>query len=311
MTQPASSELRARVRAGSGSSPIQHIVLLVQENRSFDNLFATFPGADGTTTGRLKNKTVDLRVARLKEKCDFGHLYNAYRHDYDGGKMNGFYDESGDSAVPGCSAKAGKGPYQYVDPNDIAPYWEIARQYVLADHLFQTQGSGSFTAHQDLIRGGTTFDQYEKDSLVDVPDRAPWGCDAPPYTITTYLLASSHPKYRYHQGPFPCTDAFPSQGQYYKTLRDLLDANDESWKYYVPALARHASGNLWNAFDVIAPVRDGNEWAANVISPQTKIFSDIKRGRLRGDVLGDTGSQRLRSSDRRFECRPLMGRERR
>ncbi len=139
--------------------------------------------------------------------------------------MNGFYLENGDySRNPACPQKAGRGPYQYVNPKQIAPYWDMAKQYVLADHLFQTQGSGSFTAHQDLIRGGTTFDEYLTESFVDVPDRSPWGCDAPPYTVTTYLLAQqTHPKYRYHKGPFPCSDAFPYGGAYYRTLRDLLE----------------------------------------------------------------------------------------
>ena len=254
----------------------------MQENRSFDNLFATFPGADGATTGQYKNTTIPLRVAKLGEQCDFGHLYNAYRRDYDGGKMNGFYDESGDAgAATGCPKKADKLPYQYVDPQQIAPYWQIAEQYVLADHLFQTQGSGSFSAHQDLIRGGTTFDRYQTESFVDVPDHAPWGCDAPQYTVTTYLLAgTSHPKYKYHQGPFPCSSDFGSSSASYRTLRDLLDAQRISWKYYVPPLTAHNSGNLWNAFDMIAPVRYGNEWTTNVISPETNIFSDIRHGRL-------------------------------
>ena len=272
----------ALVRHASGSTPIQHIVLLVQENRSFDNFFATFPGADGTTTGQLKNKTIPLHVAKLNSKCSYGHLYPGYRRDYNGGKMNGFYLEGGDTGnAKGCPVKAGKGPYQYVNPKAIAPYWQIAQQYVLADHMFQTQGSGSFTAHQDLIRGGTTFDEYQTESFVDVPDHAPWGCDAPEYTVTTYLLAqTSHPKYKYHQGPFPCSSDFASSASYYRTLRDLLDAQNVSWKYYVPALTEHNSGNLWNAFDVIAPVRYGNEWTTNVVSPEKKILADVKHGQL-------------------------------
>jgi phospholipase C len=279
---PPDAAANGRIRTASGSTPIQHIVLLVQENRSFDNLFATFPGADGTMTGQLKNKTIRLHMAKLNSKCSYGHLYPGFRRDYNGGKMNGFWDEGGDTGnAEGCPVKAGKGPYQYVNPGDVAPYWQIAKQYVLADHMFQTQGSGSFTAHQDLIRGGTTFDQYQTESFVDVPDHAPWGCDAPQYTVTTYLLAgTSHPKYKYHQGPFPCTNIFASSGANYRTLRDLLDAQSVSWKYYVPPLTQHNSGNLWNAFDVIAPVRYGSEWTTNVASPETKIFSDIKNQRL-------------------------------
>ena len=77
-----------------------------------------------------------------------------------------------------CPGTAGKRPYQYVNPKQIAPYWDIAKQYVLADQMFQTQGSGSFTAHQDLIRGGTTIDQAQTESLIDYPTTHPWGCDA-------------------------------------------------------------------------------------------------------------------------------------
>ena len=61
--------------------------------------------------------------------------------------MNGF------DTVP-IGSTPGTYVYQYVDPAQIRPYWDMAKQYVLADHFFQTQGSGSFTAHQDLIARG-------------------------------------------------------------------------------------------------------------------------------------------------------------
>ena len=54
---------------------------------------------------------------------------------------------------------------QYVDPAQIVPYWDLARQYVLADHMFQTEGSGSYTAHQDLIAGGTNIDPSTRPSI--------------------------------------------------------------------------------------------------------------------------------------------------
>ena len=64
--------------------------------------------------------------------------------------MDGF-DTIGFGAS-GQNGPAGTYPYRYIDPAQIAPYWTMAKQYVLADHMFQTQGSGSFTGHQDLIR---------------------------------------------------------------------------------------------------------------------------------------------------------------
>ena len=72
-------------------------------------------------------------------RYDLGHWYQAYVGDYNNGKMNGFDLEGGGKG----QGPAGKDPYQYVDPEQIKPYWDIAQQYALADHLFQTQGSGS------------------------------------------------------------------------------------------------------------------------------------------------------------------------
>ena len=158
----------------SGSGYISHIVIMVQENRSFDDLFATFPGADGATQGKMKPpgggkvQTVQLKKVPLVEKCDFGHRYQGFKADYDKGKMDGFGLQGGGK----CGGKVGPLPYQYVDPNDIIPYWFIAQNYVLGDEMFQTQGSGSFSAHQDLIRGGTTYDAALTKSLVDYPSQS-------------------------------------------------------------------------------------------------------------------------------------------
>ncbi len=274
MTPP---QLDAARRHGS-SGLIKHVVIMIQENRSFNDFFATFPGADGTTHGMMGKKRIRLKKVSLLWPCDLGHSRNGYLEDYDNGKMDGFYLEGG-GAGSQCTAKAGKKPYQYVDPEQIGPYWDIAEQYVLADHMFQTQGSGSFTAHQDLIRGGTTFDQGLDEALVDFPTAAPWGCDAPPKTKTSYLLwTGSGIQGEHNKGPFPCTNKFPGSGSYYKTLADELDAASITWKYYTPSLS--AQGSLWNAFDMIAEVRYGSEWGAKVVWPETKIFNDITNSAL-------------------------------
>jgi phospholipase C len=269
------------------SSPnlIQHVVVIVQENRSFDSLFATFPGADGTRWGHMEGRgPVKLREKNLAEKCDFGHSFQGFKRDYNGGKMNGFNLE-GDSHRPGCPTHAGILPYQFVNPSQIVPYWYMAAQYVLADRMFQTQGSDSYSAHQDLIRGGTMIDRSQTKSLIDSPTGLPWGCDAPPGT-TTPLLVWIDDKLERETGPLPCTNKFPSLGSYYTTMRDLLDAKSVSWKYYSPRVGSPGNpgqGGYWNAFDTIAAVRYGPEWGTNV--PQAphyekQIFYDISGGTL-------------------------------
>ncbi|MGA2758999.1 MAG: alkaline phosphatase family protein [Candidatus Cybelea sp.] len=251
---------------------IRHVVILIQENRSFDNLFATYPGADGTRYGMVKTGSKEVRVAlkpvALDGVCDFGHGYGNYLTDYDHGAMDGFSLTGGGKKCPGS---AGEKPYQYVRPSQIQPYWTIADQYVLADHVFATQGSGSFTAHQDLIAGATTIDAMKTEALVDFPTHMPWGCDAPAGTVTSLLIAGSPPKYESDAGPFPCLK--------YRTIRDLLDAKSVTWKYYSPP-EPHGTGALWDAFDAIKAVREGPEWHTNVTHQPTVIFSDISGGTL-------------------------------
>ncbi len=273
-------------------SPIQHVVVVVQENRSFDNLFATFPGANGATRGKMKVKQgngyvdqwVDLQPHTLLMPTDIAHCHSAFRTAYDSGKMDGF------NLVPRgvCNSQgqsAGTLVYQYVRKSDIAQYWDIAERYVLADAMFQTQGSGSFTAHQDLIRGSTAIDSTH--SIIDNPTLMPWGCDAPEQTVTSLLTING--KYLKNQGPFPCSNKFPGS---YQTLRDLLDAKSVTWKYYSPCFGawnknncdkgcpHTCAGALLNAFDVIDPVRHGSEWGTNVSMPETNFFDDVTGGTL-------------------------------
>src|SRR5579863_1748088 len=249
------------MRNSQSSKYISHVVIVVQENRSFDNLFATFPGADGTTEGLLNNGNyVALKQRNLESELVLDNSWKAFQVDYDGGKMDGFNLVWVNEHPCTCA-------YQYVKPAQIKPYWTMAQQYVLGDHMFPTQASGSFTAHQDLIRGGTELSSSE--TLIDFPSDGPWGCDAPA-GVTTSLLTSSQ-QYLAGAGPYPCLT--------YETLRDLLDANHFTWKYYTPTLVTHG-GDLWNAFDAISQVRYGSEWTTNVSSPETNIFTDISNNEL-------------------------------
>jgi phospholipase C len=251
---------------------IKHVVILIQENRSFDNLFATYPGADGTTYGILHDgKKFYLTKGPLPYK-EIDHLRCAYLTEYDGGKMDGF-DQINYSS--GCTGPpAGTYPLRYVNPSQIQPYWSMAKNYALADHMFQTQGSGSFTAHQELIAGGTVISPTK--SLIDLPSYGPWGCDAPTPgpghpggTVTSYITTSG--QFFFNLGPFPCLN--------YKALPYLLDPKGISWKYYVPALIGN-TGFLWNAFDAIRKVRYGRDWKIHDVSPETLVFGDVAANEL-------------------------------
>ncbi len=248
---------------GSGSiGNIKHVVIIVQENHSFDNLFAHFPGADGASRGKnAEGQWVRLEKSDLYSPEALNNSHLAWGVDYDKGKMDGF------SAVYVSSRPCATCAYKYVNPNQIKPYWTMAQQYGLADHMFTTETSGSFNGHQDLIRGDTALNSYE--SLIDFPTHGPWGCDAAPGTTTPLLESNGQEEY---DGPAPCLT--------YETLRDLLDAKQVSWKYYTPYLLKSLAGSYWNAFDAISAVRYGSEWKKNISSPQTNVLKDISAGAL-------------------------------
>lgn len=265
----ASFEDPLHARVGPlAKTAIEHIVIVIQENRTFDDFFATFPGVDGATTGKthdghtVKLKKVPLRYVALSNG------WSSFQLAYDGGKMDGFDLES-----LGGPGKAGLLPYTYVDPSEIKPYWDIAQKYGLGDHMFQGQGSGSFTAHQELIAGGEQVDADH--ALVNWPVNPhpgayAWGCDAPPGTVTSLITRQN--QYLSKQGPFPCLT--------YTSLADELDAAHLTWRYYSGPVKPGGAGYMWNAYDAIHDVRYGNDWSTDIVTPSKTIFADLKKGRL-------------------------------
>ncbi len=264
---PATSSLvpsaQSKVRQGGSSNKISHVVVVIQTNRSFDNLFATFPGAQGTTTGQMPNgQTIALKKSHLYDPKLYQNSRAAFQVDYNGGLMDGWSNVYVNrKPCPTCA-------YAYVDPAQIKPYWTMAKKYVLADNMFPTENSGDFSAHQDLIRGSSAIDAHS--SVVDFPTHGPWGCDAQKGTTTPLVNDSGQ---YIQKGPYPCFT--------YTTLRDLLDAQHLSWKYYVPQLLSGGlAGAYWNPFDAISAVRNGPEWTNNVSSPETTFFTDVSKGTL-------------------------------
>lgn len=246
-------------------SRIKHVIIVVQENRSFDNLFAGYPGAETTTTGTLHDGTrVTLRPVPLEDGRDIGHFHYSFEAAYNGGKLDGFDLEQGYgiingvySVIPGSDPTL---PYAYVTAAETAPYRQLAARYTLSDRNFESNSGPSYPAHQYLIAGQSA-------DADEVPTVAPWGCDAPPGTVVPLLAPDGSDT----TGVTPCFD--------YATLADRMDAAGVSWRYYTPPL-RAQSGSTFSAFDAIRHIRYGNDWATDEINPETQILSDLSNGTL-------------------------------
>jgi phospholipase C len=140
---------RRRAAAGSGITKIQNIVIVLQENHTFDNYFGTYPGADGTSS-----KSYCLPETPGSSRCispfhdssltpvDMNHNWQSAHKDYESGKMDGFVYSEGDKETMG-----------FYDGHDLARYWKAASSYVLCDRYFTSVMSESAPNHLYLVAG--------------------------------------------------------------------------------------------------------------------------------------------------------------
>ena len=249
--------------------PIKHIVIVIQENRTPDNLFNGFPGADTVPTAKLHNgTTVALKPISLATHTDPCHMHDCFVTDYDNGKLDGF-----DVARP----KDGMGPISVVPRSESQPYWTIAQRYAFADRMFSSNSGPSFPAHLYLVGGQSAgIDSLPWYNGADLAPGALWSCGAAPGTLVSTLLPNGQP------GPnvFPCVD-FP-------TLADDLSQHGHSWRYYAPAIHKDI-GYVWSAYSAVKHIYDNPAAWANVVSPETTVLTDAAKGNL-ADVTWVTPS---------------------
>ncbi len=159
----SSATTRAPSQA-AGIQAIRHIVVIMQENRSFDSYFGTFPGADGIPM-RDGVPTVCIpdpaRGSCARPSVDHADVNGGGPHseanavaDVNGGKMDGFIGqaESGrrgclDVTNPACTNSATPDVVGYHTGSDIPNYWSYARNFVLQDHMFEPNASWSLPEH--------------------------------------------------------------------------------------------------------------------------------------------------------------------
>lgn len=292
---------------GNTGGKIQHIVFIVQENRTFDNLFGgpnPYPGADAATTGTEHDGTkVNLDQIELQctdfnpDNCadeDPNNFHDAYLSACNAPSpppfpagvpspclMNGFDFNQTSAFVPGLI-------YSYVDYSETKPYWDIARQYALGDRFFMSHNSESYVAHQYIFSGqsNNVVDEpiYPNPNAFSSADifLVPWGCDSPTGT-TTVILNPQTGQEEPASGPLPCFG--------YKSLADLAQAANVTWRLYAYSICQNI-----NALDVNQSVRFGSAWPSvdmttcpsftltgnnqNFSQPEGNVLTDVQNGNL-------------------------------
>jgi phospholipase C len=167
--------------------PFQHIVLIIQQNRTPDNLFGAAPSTahcgaaypfetgvdiqDGGPDASLNGNNRCLVAQHLDTCWDIAHwhtTWNTQAHidataspPY--AKMDGACGNNVFAEGQGCAAPIDCPPYSFVQKSDVQQYFDIATNYGFANYMFQTKEGPSFEAHQFLL-GGTSAPTYPLDS---------------------------------------------------------------------------------------------------------------------------------------------------
>src|ERR1700722_6400940 len=260
---PAFLPFTHAVTAKKGPNPkVQHIVIIIQENRSLDNLFQGYPGANTQSFGYDSNgNKIALASTSLATQYDIDHSFTAYVAACNGtGSLpstdcqnNGFNNEQGFGGPKNRE-------YVYVPHSESKPYFDLAHEFVLADETHESHLDESFVGHQYLIAA-------QAQSSVNLPNGL-WGCDGGA-SDTVLTLPQQRP---YGPPQLACFD--------YQTLGDELDKAGLSWRFYTSNINSSDGGGEWSAYQAVKHIRYGPDWGNDVITPATKIYDDVKNGTL-------------------------------
>jgi len=271
-----------------GIHKIRHVIIIMQENRSFDSYFGTYPGADGIP---MRHGVPTVCIPDPRGGCrrpyhdhhlvNYGgpHGYTQALRDIDGGRMDGFL-RSAEDASPDClrdvpDAKICELSRRHPDvmgyhtAAEIPNYWALARHYVLLDHLFESNLGWSLPSHLYLVSGWSavckTRSPISCHTALGAPrsrrpgvlrgPRRPWA-----WTDMTYLLHRAHVSWRY----------YVSKGRQPDCENGAVTCKAEPLAASTPS--------IWNPLPGFETVqRDGQ--ISDVVN-SSRFFRDARRGTL-------------------------------
>jgi phospholipase C len=228
---PGAAVAEGTAEAGAtpeGIHKIQHVVMVMQENHSFDNYFGTYPGARGIPRGVCVPDPLNGGCVRpyhdASDTVSGGpHGTEAAIRDIDGGRMDGFVEQqeaaqkctSTNPACTVCPAELEVSECSdvmgYHDAREIPNYWEYAKAFTLQDNLFEGAASWSLPEHLFMVSAWSARCPKEDENPMDcvgslnpvqpgktwsgplVPGKATYA-----WTDLTYLMAKAHVSWRYY-----------------------------------------------------------------------------------------------------------------
>lgn len=255
---------------------IRHVIYLIKENRTFDNYFGKFPGAEGATTARdSSGRVVPLQPAEDHNfGCDIDHSWASAHDAYDCGAMDRF-DRLRVHDVHGRCVASPNRPYtnhsltQFGEA-DIPRYWAYARHFTLGDHMFSSLMGPSYPNHLFTVAAQSGGESEGSGAIENPPGTHAWGCDQPGQRVATFPF-----------GPPLCPA--PNRGENhstcwsFRTLPEEIEAHGLDWRYYAPNPG--SSGYVWSILNAFHQVRDDPARWAKVV-PYTRFLEDLARQQL-------------------------------
>jgi phospholipase C len=288
------AQLMNGINAHPIANPIKHIVVIMQENRSFDNYFGTYPGANGIPRGTCVpfspgNPSLGCVKPFLSTDVISGDLPHGYQSSviaYDNGKMDGFMLGENENSKT----------MSVYDNRTIPYYWDLAKHYVLADNFFSSVLSYSLPNHWFAIAG-----QAPATSMFYFMHRPPNNNilnNAENGSVITEGNPNETESFGVNPNPTSANirdeiaRVYLEESNLTKTVADLFmnnsvihNNNSITWKYYdhlvqagsyKSAVASGRAFEFWNPFSA-----KGSTYTTNY-SPhfvnRAQIFTDLKTG---------------------------------
>jgi phospholipase C len=241
------------VKVAQARAKIKHVVFVLLENHSFDNVFGRFPGADGATTAHSGTHTIPLLHAPPFYWHDINHEYGDANNAMDKGKMDGF------SLEGGADMNGDRMAYQQYTQADVPNLWAYAQHFTLGDHMFAASVGSTFPNHLYSVAaqsGGVVTNVQAWHNG--------WGCDSGAHAFTLKKSASGQ-----LVGAGTCFR--------FATLADTMERAHVSWTYY--AAPPSDLGYLFSTLDAFPSIRQTALWTTRV-KDQATFAADARAGRL-------------------------------
>jgi phospholipase C len=269
---PAARTVIAATSGGAtASSPIRHVVIIEQENHSFDNVLGPLCVQDQRCAGATSGRTAAGSVVPLAQSPDvvpaIAHNHATQVTAMDGGRMDGF------SNISGCGNLQCYVAYQ---PGQIPDLARLARTFALSDATFETNAVPSWGSHLELV--ASQLDGFVGDNPVrgtGTPGPG-WGCDSHRDALwqaragaQQILVPSCVPT---PAGPGPYR---PSPVKYVPTILDRMQSSHVSWALYGGA---QGDGYGWSICPTFAQCLLTKEHANT--HPAARVITDATSGAL-------------------------------